>query len=168
MVRAALAESIAIVLLGVVGVRCEGQQHLALLRISANGSHGATVSTPRESQGYLGVDLRDVTDDQLNTLHLREARGAEVTLIDHDAPASKAGLRVHDVVLQLNGQTVEGQEQLRRMLREIPAGHTAAMMISRDGQLQMITAKLANRLDIEKQAWQQRFVVPDPDGAETT
>src|SRR5882757_2087518 len=167
MVRAALAESIAIVLLGVVGVRCEGQ-HLTLLRISANGPHGATVSTPRESQGYLGVDLRDVTDDQLSTLHLREARGAEVTLIDHDAPASKAGLRVHDVVLQLNGQTVEGQEQLRRMLREIPAGHTAAMMISRDGQLQMITAKLANRLDIEKQAWQQRFVVPDPDGAETT
>ena len=74
------------------------------------------------SQGYLGVDLTDVDQEKAQSLKLKEVRGAVITLIDHDAPAGQVGLKVNDVVLQLNGQPVEGAEQLRRMLREIPAG----------------------------------------------
>jgi len=50
----------------------------------------------------------------------QEVRGAVITLIDHDAPAGKIGLKVNDVVLQLNGQKVEGADQLRQLLRQIP------------------------------------------------
>ena len=74
------------------------------------------------SQGYLGVDLADVDQEKAQTLKLKEVRGAIITLIDHDAPAGQIGLHVNDVVIQLNGQDVEGAEQLHRMLREIPAG----------------------------------------------
>ena len=69
----------------------------------------------RSTQGYLGIDLRDVSEDQIGPLKLKEARGAEVVGVDHDGPACKAGLQVHDVILQMNGQVVEGEEQLRRM-----------------------------------------------------
>ena len=37
-------------------------------------------------------------------LKLKEVRGALITLIDHDAPAGQAGLRVNDVVMEINGQ----------------------------------------------------------------
>jgi S1-C subfamily serine protease len=79
------------------------------------------------SQGYLGVDLTDVDQDKAQTLKLKEVRGAVITLIDHDAPAGQIGLKVNDVVLALNGQPVEGAEQLRRMLREIPAGRKVSL-----------------------------------------
>jgi len=69
------------------------------------------------SQGYLGVDLADVDQEKAQALKLKEMRGAIITLIDHDAPAGKIGLKVNDVVVQLNGQNVEGAEQLRRMLK---------------------------------------------------
>src|ERR1035438_7180809 len=56
------------------------------------------------SQGYLGVDLTDVDQEKAQSLKLKEVRGAVITLIDHDAPAGQVGLKVNDVVLQLNGQ----------------------------------------------------------------
>jgi len=105
------------------------------------------------SQGYLGVDLADVDQEKAQALKLKEVRGAVITLIDHDAPAGKVGLKVNDVVLQLNGQPVEGAEQLRRMLREIPAGRKVSLEISRDGNVQTLSVELANRKVIEHEAW---------------
>ena len=82
-------------------------------------------------------------------------RGAVITLIDHDAPAGQIPLKVNDVVMQLNGQNVEGAEQLRRMLREIPAGRKVSLEISRDGNLQTVNTELGDRRKIEAQAWQR-------------
>ena len=105
------------------------------------------------SQGYLGVDLADVDQGKAQALKLKDVRGAVITLVDHDAPAGQVGLKVNDVVLQLNGQTVEGAEQLRRMLREIPAGRKVNLEISRDGGLQSLTVQLADRRVMEHDVW---------------
>src|SRR5271170_1830441 len=86
------------------------------------------------SGSYLGVDMRDITADRLATLHLKDERGVEVTMVDQDAPAGKAGLKEQDVVLTLNGTDVQSVEQLRRMIRETPPGRTVTLGISRSGQ----------------------------------
>ena len=126
----------------------------------ATGSPGA--ASRGAAQGYLGVDVRDVGDEQLAALKLKDARGAEIILVDHDAPAGKIGLHEHDVVLQMNGRPVDGEDQVRRMLRESPPGKTVVLLISRDGQLITFTAQMANRADVERKAWEQHFVVPEP------
>ena len=105
------------------------------------------------SQGYLGVDLADVDQEKAQALKLKEVRGAVITLIDHDAPAGQIGLRVNDVVLQLNGQTVESAEQLRRMLKELPAGRKISLIISRDGNLQTMAVELVDRRVMEHDVW---------------
>jgi serine protease Do len=94
---------------------------------------------------YLGVDTRDVTSDRLADLKLKEEHGVEVTLVDQDAPAGKAGLKEHDVILSLNGNQVESVEQLRRMIREIPPGRLVTLGISRGGQPVTLKAQLADR-----------------------
>src|SRR5579863_1160521 len=53
------------------------------------------------SQGYMGVLVGDVDSEAASKLKLKDMRGAVVTLIDHDAPAAAAGVRVNDVVLQV-------------------------------------------------------------------
>src|SRR5207237_9463385 len=83
---------------------------------------------------YLGIDSRDVTADRVATLKLKEERGAEVILVDQDAPAGKAGIQEHDVILQFNAQPVEGVEQLGRLIHEKHAVRTVAMLLSREGQ----------------------------------
>lgn len=94
---------------------------------------------------YLGVDITEVTSDRVGPLKLKEERGVEITMVDRDAPAGKAGLKEHDVILEFNGQRVEGEEQLRRMLRETPAGRKVSLGISRDGQAMNIDVTLASR-----------------------
>src|SRR5271154_900312 len=120
-------------------------------------SHGSA-----SAQGYLGVDIRDVSAEQMIALKLKEQRGAEIIHVDHDGPAGKAGLREHDVILQLNGKHIEGEEQLRRLLRELPAGRNVTILLSRDGQQQSITTQMANREAVERQAWLEHMTVPEP------
>ena len=107
------------------------------------------------SQGYLGVDLADVDSEKAQTLKLKEVRGAIITLIDHDAPAGQIGLKVNDVVIQLNGQNVEGAEQLRRMLKEIPSGRKVSIEISRDGNIETMAVELADRKVLGHDVWNQ-------------
>src|ERR1700733_14385676 len=104
-------------------------------------------------QGYLGVESRDVSEDQLGALKLKDARGAEITNLDHDGPACKAGMRMHDVILQMNGQVVENEDQLRRMLKDMPVGRSVSFVVSRDGQTQLLTMQMADRKTVGLQAW---------------
>jgi membrane-associated protease RseP (regulator of RpoE activity) len=144
-----------IVLLGIAalaamtppGARAQGREMVQLMA----GADPLLLGAP--SQGYLGVDLADVDQEKAQALKLKEVRGALITLIDHDAPAGKIGLKVNDVVLQLNGQNVEGAEQLRRMLREIPAGRKVSIEISRDGNVQTLAVELADRRVMEHDVW---------------
>lgn len=105
------------------------------------------------AQGYLGVYVADVDMEKAQALKLKEARGAVITLIDHDAPAGQVGLRVNDVVLEMDGQTVENADQLRRMLREIPAGRKITLTISRDGLEQTLAVELVDRQAMEQSIW---------------
>ena len=111
-------------------------------------------------QSYLGVDVRDVNDDEVPALKLKEARGAEVVHVDHDGPAGKMGLRERDVVTQMNGVTIEGEEQIRRMLHDTPPGRTVNFVILRDGQQMTVTAQMADREEVERQAWERHLGAP--------
>ena len=80
---------------------------------------------PSEEGGttaYLGVDIADVTTDRLTALKLKEEKGVEVTMVDQDAPAGKAGIKEHDVILSMNGAAVDSKAQLQRMIHETPPG----------------------------------------------
>jgi membrane-associated protease RseP (regulator of RpoE activity) len=94
---------------------------------------------------YLGVDTRDITPDRLGALKLKEEQGVEVTMVDQDAPAGKAGLKEHDVILTVNGAAVESVEQLRRVIRETPPGRVVTLGLSRDGQAMTLKVQLAER-----------------------
>src|SRR4051794_31347831 len=94
---------------------------------------------------YLGVDTRDVTSDRLGDLKLKDEHGVEVTMVDQDAPAGKAGIKEHDVILTLNGSPVESVEQLRRMIREVPPERAVTLGLSRAGQPVTMKVQLADR-----------------------
>jgi serine protease Do len=98
-----------------------------------------------DNRSYLGVDIEDITKERVSALKLKEERGVEITMVDQDAPAGKAGLKEHDVILDFNGSRVEGGEQLRRLIRETPPGREIALGISRDGAPQTIKVTLGDR-----------------------
>ncbi len=119
--------------------------------------YGVQRSPHAAPQSYLGIDVRDVGDDQVSALKLKDTKGAEIIRVDHDAPAGKMGLRLHDVVLQMNGVLIEGEEQLRHMLHDTPPGKPVALTINRDGQLLSVSSTMADRNEIEREVWEQHL-----------
>jgi serine protease Do len=98
-----------------------------------------------EGSGWLGVEIGEVTQENAKDLKLSATRGVVIQDVEPDSPAAKAGLKEHDVVLQYDGQTVEGTVQFRRLVRETPAGRTVALVISRNGATQNLSVALADR-----------------------
>jgi serine protease Do len=94
---------------------------------------------------YLGVDITDINAERMSTLKLKEEKGVEVTMVDQDAPAGKAGIKEHDVIVTMNGTAIESGAQLRRMIHETPAGRTVTFGLSRDGQPVTVKLQLADR-----------------------
>jgi serine protease Do len=94
---------------------------------------------------FLGVGVTDVDAERAKALNLKEEHGVEVTSVDADSPASKAGVKVSDVVLEYNGQRVEGIEQFLRLVRETPVGRQVKLLISRGGANQTLTATTGSR-----------------------
>src|SRR5262245_30043432 len=133
--------------------------------------HGEGKSTkvmvfPGEHSSYLGIDSSDITSDRVGPLKLKEERGVEVIMVDQDAPAGKAGLKEHDVILDFNGTRVEGVEHLRRLIHEIPPGRTVTLGISRDGQPMTLKAQLADRakaVAMARPAVRPSIVIPSID-----
>ncbi|HTV09301.1 MAG TPA: PDZ domain-containing protein [Candidatus Aquilonibacter sp.] len=120
---------------------------------------GRTIQRP---PGYLGIEFHDLTKDQAASMHLRDSRGVEVLLVDHDGPAAAAGLQPHDLITGLNGHIVASGEALRRMIREAGAGVQVRLSVFRNGNPITIRARLANRVDVERQAWARVADAPPP------
>ncbi len=107
---------------------------------------------------WLGVGVAEVTPEKVKELRLPAERGALLGKIVPDSPAARAGLKENDVITEINGQRVEGSEQFRRMIREIPAGRTAQLSVWRDGRQQIITVTLGK----SEAAHHHTMVAPTP------
>ncbi len=112
---------------------------------------GPRVGTSR-SPAYLGIGFQDLNEEQAAALHLKLGRAVEVSMVDHDGPAGKAGLRPHDVIVSVNGQTISGADGLHRMIRESGVGAEMALSVLRGGKPVTVNAQLALRGDVERQA----------------
>jgi len=99
----------------------------------------------RTGGSFLGIGVAEIDAERAKALNLREERGVEVKSVEPESPAAKAGLKEGDVVLEYNGQRVEGTEQFIRLVRETPPGRQAKLLIWRGGATQTIVATLAKR-----------------------
>lgn len=112
--------------------------------------HGRTV-TNRSIQifssggSYLGIGVAEVDAERAKALNLKEVRGVEVKSVDESSPAAKAGLKEGDVVLEYNGQRIEGTEQFVRLVHETPVDRQVRLSVWRNGALESVTAGIGRR-----------------------
>ena len=99
-----------------------------VLRAEANG-------TARQ-QGYLGIALADRTDGGV---------GAVVSEVAADSPAEKAGLKVNDIILEVNGQSITGQGALIGIVRDAAPGEKVEIVVERGSDRLTLKATLIAR-----------------------
>ncbi len=94
---------------------------------------------------YLGVNLAEIDPSRAKELKLKEDYGVEITRVEDNSPAEKSGIKAGDVVLEYNGQRVEGMEQFGRLVKETPPGREVKLTVSRNGTLETLTAVVGSR-----------------------
>jgi serine protease Do len=95
----------------------------------------ALLKDGRVSRGYLGVALRDTENNG----------GASVGEVTNGGPASKAGLRSGDVIVEFDGKQVKSARQLTDIVADTPVGKAIDLKIVRDGHEQSASITPAER-----------------------
>lgn len=139
---------------------------MALPGAFAQGTGRATprarvATTISNESPYLGIGVQDIDSQRAAALKLKDVRGAEVTTVNEDGPAAKAGLKDGDVVLEYNGEAVEGKDQLSRLVRETPVGRQVKIGVWRNGAMQTLTATIEARKGVTVFGGDGNWVMPE-------
>ena len=96
-------------------------------------------------RGYLGMGIVPVTDDVKESFNLPETRGALVQTVEPGKPADKAGVKPGDVVVAIDGKTINTNRDLIDYISYLPVGSTVKITYIRNGHQQTATATTAVR-----------------------
>jgi len=86
----------------------------------------------------IGVSIREVEESDAKSAKGATA-GVVVEDVSTDSPASKAGIRKGDVIVEFDGEKVRSVRQLTRLVQETPAGRGVPAVLLREGQRTTVT-----------------------------
>src|SRR5882724_2277576 len=86
------------------------------------------------THGYMGIGISDVTPENSKFFHMSNAVGAVVSQVEPDSPGAKGGLKVGDVITQLDGREVSDAGALQVEVGQKSPGTTIHLQVMRDGK----------------------------------
>jgi serine protease Do len=86
------------------------------------------------TRGFLGVAIQDLNDTLATQFQVHDTKGALVSQVNNDTPASKAGLKSGDVIVRYDGKPINDTRELRKLVAATTPESKVAMVIMRDGK----------------------------------
>jgi serine protease Do len=94
------------------------------------------------TRGKLGVEIQNVNQALADSFGLPQPEGALVASVEKGGPAERAGIESGDVILKLNGRTVNTSEELPAEIAELAPGTTVKLQVWRKHSSEDIDVKL--------------------------
>ena len=108
-----------------------------------------------ERRRFIGIYPEEIGSELANYFGVKEGRGLLVTRIEKDSPAERAGVKVGDVIVRADGQTVETVDQLSSLIQRKKKGDKVQLEIVRDRK------PLSLEVEIEEEERGLSFSAPE-------
>jgi serine protease Do len=101
------------------------------------------IHTGHVERGRIGVVIQDVNQSLADSFGLDRPRGALISQVEEGAPGAKAGLKPGDVILGVNGKTIERSSQLPSLIAALKPGSRADLEVWRDKSAHQMPIQIA-------------------------
>ena len=96
------------------------------------------------ARGWLGVEIQPVSEAIADSLGLEQARGALVANVIKDSPASRSGFKVGDVILNMDGESIDEFKDLPKRVAATRAGSQSVFEVYRDGGKHRVNVEIGS------------------------
>ncbi len=103
------------------------------------------VSNGEVDRGFIGIATQDLSPELAEALGVNNQGGAVIVNITQGSPAEQAGLQPGDVLVSINGETVNSAADVRNRIGLMPVGTNISFEIVRDGKRQKLTTQVSSR-----------------------
>ncbi len=86
------------------------------------------------TRGWLGISIQDISDDIAKNMNYKGKNGALVSDVFKDDPADKAGIKVGDIITEINGKSIKDTHDLLLTTASLHVGEKATIKALRDGK----------------------------------
>ncbi|WP_310620717.1 Do family serine endopeptidase [Flexibacterium corallicola] len=104
------------------------------------------------TRGWLGVQIQPVTEDIAASLGLDNTKGTLVAEVQPDTPAKAAGFKAGDIILEVDGEEVNGPRELAKAIAAFSPGTSVDIKFWRDGSIENTKVKLGTIPEEKSQA----------------
>jgi len=97
------------------------------------------------TRGWIGVGVQDMTRELASSFKLPDIRGALITEVFRGTPADKAGMKVGDILTDINGKAVVDSAGMLNLVAVLDPGTEARLKVVRDQKEMELTAMIGRR-----------------------
>jgi len=98
-------------------------------------------------RGYIGVSIIPISNEVAKQIGLEENHGAFIGEVVNGSPAEKGGIRVGDVIVQINNKNIIDIKDMFQAMEEAAIGESIAVSIWRNGELKKLYINIKERPD---------------------
>ena len=101
------------------------------------------------NRGWLGVSIQDLSPELAEYYGIKAKKGVLVAQVFEDDPADKAGIKANDVIIDVDGKSINSSRDLTRTIANIEVGKKTVVTLLRDGKEKTVNVEIAKRDDSE-------------------
>ncbi len=91
------------------------------------------------SRGWLGVSIQEMTKELADSFGMKNSNGALVAGVEKNGPADKGDVQAGDVILKLDGKTINTSSDLPRAVGSVKPGKVVSVEVFRKGAVKTLS-----------------------------
>ena len=105
----------------------------------ASGVKDQLIKSGHVTRSRIGVSIQEVTAQLAESFGLDRPHGALVGSVEDDSPGAKGGVKAGDVILKVDGDTVETSSQVPMLIAAKKPGSSVELVVWRNGSAKDLT-----------------------------